>query len=86
VQVRVPTDGGTGVAPLAGMRTPFSSEAVTYTARCIHCARLVFRRAYRLGDVQLDIIENHVLACRPLDPIERVEDLLGHFTITETVA
>jgi hypothetical protein len=65
---------------------PVEHTTIVYAAECIYCARLVFRGARRLGGVQLDMIENHVLACRPLDPIERVDDLLGHFKITKTAA
>jgi hypothetical protein len=65
---------------------PLERSTVMYAAECIYCARLVFRGARRLGGVQLDMIENHVLACRPLEPMERVDDLLGHFKITKTAA
>ncbi|HEY2389456.1 MAG TPA: hypothetical protein VGK30_21080 [Candidatus Binatia bacterium] len=68
------------------MHTPSLSRPTTYDARCLYCARQVFRAARRLGGVQLDMIENHVLACRPLEPIERTTDLLVHFKITETAA
>jgi hypothetical protein len=57
-----------------------------YTARCIHCARIAFRAARRLGDIQFRIIESHVLVCRPLATIETEPDLLAHFTITETTS
>jgi len=72
------------------MHTPTHAASLprptTYAAECLYCARQVFRAARRLGGVQLDMIENHVLACRPLEPIERVADLLVHFKITATAA
>jgi len=68
------------------MHTPMPSPLPTYDARCLYCDRQVFRAARRLGGVQLDMIENHVLACQPLAPIEHTSDLLVHFKITETAA
>ncbi len=58
----------------------------TYTATCIHCARVVFRRARRLGDVQLTMIESHMLVCRPLANHDGAAELLAHCRISETPA
>ena len=55
-----------------------------YTATCVHCARVVFRSARRVGDVQLTMIEHHLLVCRPLATVARAADLLGHCKVTET--
>ena len=63
-----------------------SPTTIRYDAECVYCARQVFRAAPRLGAVQLAMIENHVLACRPLDPIEHADDLLEHFKIVEKAA
>jgi hypothetical protein len=56
----------------------------TYTATCVHCARIVFRRARRIGAVQLTIIESHVLVCRPLATPADSADLLAHCRISES--
>ena len=69
---------------IASVQTELLQLASRYTAQCIHCARVVFRGARRLGDVQVHMIENHVLLCRPLVAVEQMEDLLGHFRITES--
>jgi len=58
----------------------------TYTATCVHCARVVFRRARRLGDVQLTMIESHVLVCRPLATHDGADELLAHCRISESTA
>lgn len=60
------------------------SIPTAYTAACIHCARVVFRGARRLGATQLSMIENHVLICRPLATHKDSGELLAHFRITET--
>jgi len=58
----------------------------TYTATCLHCARIVFRRARRLGDIQFTMIESHLLVCRPLVTPDGTADLLAHCTISESSA
>ena len=47
-----------------------------YTGTCVHCARTIFRAARRVGDVQLRMIEHHILVCRPLLSFRRSSDLL----------
>jgi hypothetical protein len=54
-----------------------------YTGQCLHCARTVFRDARRVGDLQLTMIESHILICRPLATPERASDLIEHCKITE---
>lgn len=53
-----------------------------YTATCLHCARVVFRNASRLGDVQLIMLESHLLVCRPLATIACATDVLAHCRVT----
>jgi len=55
-----------------------------YTATCVHCARVVFREARRLGDVQLVMLETHLLVCRPLASIAGAADVLAHCRVTTT--
>ncbi len=55
-----------------------------YTATCVHCARVVFREARRLGDVQLTMLESHLLVCRPLATIADAADVLAHCRVTST--
>lgn len=57
-----------------------------YTAKCVHCARTVFRAARHIGDLQLRMVEHHILVCRPLASFERASDLLSHFNIADTAA
>ena len=66
------------------MNVASQTQAHAYTAACIHCARVVFRRARRVGEIQLTMIENHVLICRPLATLACVDDVLAHCRITET--
>lgn len=47
-----------------------------YTGRCLHCARTIFRAARRVGELQLRMIEHHILVCRPLLNFQRSSDLL----------
>jgi hypothetical protein len=69
---------------MRGMGLQSPSPQHTYTATCIHCARVVFRRARRVGDVQLTMIETHVLVCRPLATHDGVAELLAHCRISES--
>jgi len=55
-----------------------------YTATCVHCGRVVFREARRLGDVQLVMLESHLLVCRPLATIACAADVLAHCRVTAT--
>jgi hypothetical protein len=55
-----------------------------YTATCVHCARVVFREARRVGDVQLTMLESHLLVCRPLASIACATDVLAHCRVTTT--
>ena len=57
-----------------------------YTASCVHCSRTIFREAVRIGEVQLRMVEYHILVCRPLVAIERSSELLRHFNISECAA
>jgi hypothetical protein len=54
-----------------------------YTVACAHCGRILFRDARRLGDLQLEMIESHVLICRPLAAVEHTADLLAHCRVIE---
>ncbi len=63
-----------------------SQRSSRYTAKCVYCARIVFRDARRLGDIQVRMIQSHVLICRPLAVIGNEPDLLGHIKIIETAA
>jgi hypothetical protein len=74
---------GTRVAECAMAIESYASQH-TYTATCIHCARVVFRRARRLGDIQLTMIESHVLVCRPLATHKGAAELLAHCRISES--
>jgi len=65
------------------MEIDVQHHASKYTATCVHCARVVFRDARRLGDVQLTMLESHLLVCRPLAAIECATDLLQHCRVTK---
>ena len=56
-----------------------------YTAKCTHCARTIFRAARRIGDLQLRMVEHHILVCRPLVTCDDSSELLSHFKIAATV-
>jgi hypothetical protein len=66
------------------MEIDVQQRASKYTATCAHCARVVFRDARRLGEVQLTMLENHLLVCRPLASIACASDLLEHCRVTTT--
>ena len=55
-----------------------------YTASCRYCARVVFRDARRIAEVQLAMIESHVLICRPLASIAHTSELLAHCKVVAT--
>jgi hypothetical protein len=55
-----------------------------YTGKCVHCARTIFHGARLIGHLQLSMIENHLLICRPLVALDGVADLLEHCRISET--
>lgn len=57
-----------------------------YTASCIYCSRILFREAARIGEVQLRMVEYHILVCRPLIAIERSSEILRHLSIAEKAA
>ncbi len=59
-------------------------HALRYTVNCIHCARTVFRSARRIGELQLMMIETHLLVCRPLATLAGAADLLRHCRVSET--
>lgn len=66
------------------METAFQVHVSRYTATCMHCARVVFRNARHVSEVQVTMIESHLLICRPLATIERPTDLFAHCRIAET--
>ena len=53
-------------------------------AQCLPCKALVFTAARQMADGEVEIMENHLRACRPLNPIRHHRDLLRHFKITMT--
>ncbi len=57
------------------------SRHCTHTATCIHCARVIFRRARRIGDLQLAMMQSHILTCRPLVATTHATDVLEHCRI-----
>ena len=52
-----------------------------HTATCIHCARVIFRRARRIGELQLAMMQSHILICRPLVATTHADDVLAHCRI-----
>jgi hypothetical protein len=59
-------------------------DARRYTVDCMHCARTMFTSARRIGEIQLMMIETHLLVCRPLATLEGAAALLGHCRVRET--
>ena len=57
------------------------TDHCTHTATCIHCARVIFRRARRIGDVQLAMMQSHILTCRPLVATTDANGVLAHCRI-----
>lgn len=68
------------------MDTVTLEHAPRYTASCRYCARIVFRSARHLGEVQLIMIESHLLVCRPLARIESPADLFDHCRVSESAS
>ena len=66
------------------METQLQEHDRKYTATCRHCARVVFRDARRMAEVQLAMIESHVLICRPLASIAQTSELLAHCKVVAT--
>jgi hypothetical protein len=64
------------------VKTPAEDDR-RYTAKCVHCARIIFRSARQIGDNQLRMVEHHILVCRPLVAYERSSELLTHFNIAQ---
>jgi hypothetical protein len=63
-----------------------ADETRRYTAKCLYCARTIFRSARTIGDNQIRMVEHHILVCRPLLAYERDSELLTHFRIAATAA
>jgi hypothetical protein len=53
-----------------------------FTVHCTRCGVLICSRARHVGPLEIDIMEHHLLTCRPLDTIEDHDDLLRRFRIT----
>lgn len=66
------------------MDSGLQSHANRYTVTCRHCARVVFREARHIADLQFTMIESHLLVCRPLASVERASDALAHCRVVET--
>ena len=84
-KTHVPHRGTTLAFPQA-VQTGLLPPPSRYTAQCVHCGRVVFRDARRMDDLQVRMIESHMLLCRPLAVVDEVDDLLGHFRIIESAA
>ncbi len=54
-----------------------------HVATCIHCARVIFHSARRVGEPQLTMMHSHLLVCRPLVALQQVDDVLAHCRIVE---
>lgn len=69
------TDEGTCMPATRGYR---------YTVSCRHCGRVVFRNAHHISPLQLEMMESHVLICRPLAALAQITDLFTHCRIAQT--